>query len=31
MTLEELERHFITDDENYAIYRRDERIKSLGI
>jgi hypothetical protein len=31
MTLEELEKHFITDDENYEIYRRDERLKSLGI
>lgn len=31
MTLKELERHFITDDESYAIYKRDERIKSLGI
>lgn len=31
MTLEELERHFITDEENYEIYRRDERLKSLGI
>ena len=31
MTLEELERHFITDEENYEIYKRDERLKSLGI
>ena len=31
MTLDELEKHFITDDENYTIYKRDEKIKSLGI
>jgi hypothetical protein len=30
-TLDELERHFITDEENYEIYIRDEKLKSLGI
>ena len=31
LTLEELEEHFITDEENYRIYMRDEKIKALGI
>ena len=30
-TLDELEEHFITDQENYEIYVRDEKLKSLGI
>jgi len=31
MTLEELERHFITDEEDFVRYKRDERLKSIGI
>lgn len=31
LTLEELERHFITDAENYAIYLRNQQLERLGI
>lgn len=31
VTLDELEEHFITDQENYEIHVRDEKLKSLGI
>jgi hypothetical protein len=31
MTLEELEKHFITDEEDFVRYQRDEKLKELGI
>ena len=31
MTLEELEKHFITDEEDFVRYQRDEKLQRLGI
>ena len=31
MTLEELEKHFITDSEDFVRYQRDEKLQRLGI
>jgi hypothetical protein len=31
VTLEELEKHFISDEESYIIYQRDNKLNELGI